>query len=135
MNNSFKIIGFVFVIFSLASYTVASTPFLQQIDITSYKQCSQPFTPQRGWPQIYSDGYQDNAFNIDIDSEDNIIVTGFSVQETSCNAFTIKYDSEGNKLWNASYNSGTSDVGFSIVVDNNDAILIFGYSGNLRQLC
>ena len=131
MNNILKIIGCAFVLLTLTSNAVASTPYLQQINISNHKQQYQPLNNQGGWPQIYTGGYQDNALNIDIDSEDNIIVTGFSFQESTCNAYTIKYDGEGNELWSASYNSGTFDVGFSLIVDDNDDILVYGYSGKL----
>lgn len=121
----------MFIFLAFTSQAVASSPFMQQINITNHKQRNQPFIIQGGWPQIYCEGYQDNALKIDIDSEDNIIVTGLSVTSTSCNAYTIKYDSNGNEIWNTSYNSGSNDVGFCLKVDNNDDILVFGYSGIL----
>lgn len=84
-----------------------------------------------GWPQIYDGGIEDCAQKIAIDSNDNIIVSGYSVYGSKSNADTIKYDSEGNELWHASYNSGTNDVGWGLTVDDNDNVIIFGYSGIL----
>lgn len=131
MNNTFKIICCVWVFLALTCHAAASTYLTSEIKITNTTEPHQPIFTQGGWPQIYSGGYQDNALDIKIDSKDNIIVTGFSVQTTSCNAYTIKYDNEGNEIWNASYNSGRYDVGFFLTIDNNDDIIILGYSGKL----
>ena len=131
MNNTVKIMCCMFVLIAFTTHAVASPHIMSKINITTNIQPHQTLITLGGWPQIYSEGYQDNALDIDIDSEDNVIVTGFSVEQTSCNAYTIKYDNEGNIIWNASYNSGRSDVGFYTTVDNNDDILVFGYSGIL----
>jgi hypothetical protein len=131
VNKLFKIIGCLLILLTLSSYAVAGPSFMQKINIQNTKKSNTPFISGRGWPQIYDDGYEDDALNIGIDSQDNIIVTGFSFQGSDSNALTIKYDSDGNEIWNTQYNSGKNDAAFLIAVDNNDDIIIFGYSGKL----
>jgi hypothetical protein len=131
VNNTVKLFGCIVLVLALTSHVVASTTFMDQPTTITKKMRTQPMIIQGGWPQIYSAEYQANALNIAIDSHDNILVTGFAVSQTSCNAVTIKYDNEGNELWNASYNSGTNDIGYCVSVDDNDDIIVFGYSGKL----
>ncbi|PSR01029.1 MAG: hypothetical protein BRD50_09335 [Bacteroidetes bacterium SW_11_45_7] len=74
----------------------------------------------------------DQATDIAIDENHNVIVTGFSYSDTTNdkNLITIKYDSSGNKQWINAYN-GTGDqddVPAAVVVDGNDNIYVTGGS-------
>jgi len=131
VNKLFKIIGCMLILLTLSSCTVAGSGFMKNISIQNPQNTNKSVIFGRGWPQIYDDGYQDESLNIDIDSEDNIIVTGLTFLGTKSNVLTIKYDSNGNEIWTAQYDSGKSDVAFSLAVDNNNNIIIFGYSGKL----
>ena len=133
MNNTYKMIGAAFVFLFMMCTTASSVSFFvqRQSDISANNILDNPFILKLGWPQIYNGGYDDSALNIVIDSQDSIIVTGYSANESYYKAYTVKYNSDGSELWNASYNSGTHDLGISLTVDSNDNILVFGYSGKI----
>ena len=133
LNNTYKILGAVFVFLILISTAAVSTPLLKDRQINSYSKNIVHHTSiiKDGWPQIYNGKSEDFALNMVIDSKDNVIVTGYSAQGSYANTYTIKYDSSGNELWNASYDSGTHDVGFFLAVDSNDNIFVLGYFGKL----
>ena len=86
-----------------------------------------------GWPQIFDKGIEDCANAIDIDSEGNIIVVGYSGYIT--NTFSeeldfliVKYDSDGNEIWNVTYDSSYYDLGWDVTVDSNDNIFAYGFN-------
>ena len=88
---------------------------------------------ESGWPQIYDKGIEDSSSAIIIDSQGDIIVTGYTgyIVDNSTDVvdfLTIKYDSEGNELWNVSFDSGTYDFAWDIAVDSFDNIIVFGFN-------
>jgi len=132
--NNFKTIVAILFIFLLCTSASANLSHSLDLKIKTSKEEKLIFDTienQSGWPQIYDGGIEDCAQKIAIDSNDNIIVSGYSVYGSRSNADTIKYDSEGNELWHKSYNSGTNDVGWGLTVDDNDNVIVFGYSGIL----
>jgi hypothetical protein len=133
VNKNYKIISSIFIFLILILTTTSSASFLNQpgYKTISKNKTDQPITIREGWPQIYKGDHDAFASDIVIDSQDNIIVTGYSGEGSSYNAYTIKYDNNGNEIWSASYNSGKHDVGYYISIDRNDNIYILGYSGNL----
>jgi uncharacterized delta-60 repeat protein len=77
------------------------------------------------WP-----GSDDEAQGIAVDSGDNIIVTGYAGGDSSYDYCTVKYDSNGTELWNATYDSGGDDRAFAAAVDSNDNVIVTGRSAN-----
>jgi uncharacterized delta-60 repeat protein len=83
------------------------------------------------WSKSYDGGYNDTAHGVAVDSEDNIIVTGFSHNATGNekdNYYTIKYDKDGNEIWNKSYADGETDQAAAVAVDSKDNIIVTGCS-------
>ena len=76
----------------------------------------------------------DRAEAIAIDSNNNIYVTGYSVDPggTNRDAVTIKYDTEGNEVWVATYSSGDDYYYYvnAMAIDGGDNIYV---TGKLRQ--
>jgi len=95
-----------------------------------------------GWPKIYDKGIEDYSSAITIDTQGNIIVTGYTgyfENDTEVLDFlTVKYDSEGNELWNTTFDSGTYDYAWDIVSDSEDNIIVLGFNwttyGDLQNL-
>ncbi|HID41824.1 MAG TPA: hypothetical protein EYP33_06695, partial [Pyrodictium sp.] len=79
------------------------------------------------WNKRYDSGGDDYGFlglmGIGIDSQDNIVITGYA----KGNIHTIKYDSLGNVLWSKTYFNGW---GTDLVIDSQDNIYITGSIGN-----
>jgi uncharacterized delta-60 repeat protein len=81
------------------------------------------------WSKSYDGGYNDEANGVAVDSEDNIIVTGFSHNATGNEKddyYTIKYDQDGNEIWNKSYTDGGTDQAMAVAVDSQDNIIVTG---------
>jgi uncharacterized protein (TIGR02217 family) len=80
-------------------------------------------------PVIYEEsGYQQCAYDVAVDSQDNIIVTGKVTDDQSWNYLTIKYDKEGNMIWSRGYDGGQFDAALRVAVDSEDNIFVTGTS-------
>jgi len=82
--------------------------------------------PKNVWNRTYDSGGTDAAESVAVDSDDNVIVTGYSDD----NYFTIKYDENGTELWNRTYDSGSIDRAYGITTDSKNNVIITGYVGN-----
>lgn len=80
------------------------------------------------WNRSYGGGSDYYAYAVAVDSNGNVIVTGYQPFETNPDYTTIKYNSNGELLWNKSYDSGAKDEAFAIAVDSHDNIIIAGNS-------
>jgi len=85
------------------------------------------------WTAFYTDtatGW-DEAYAIALDSDNNVVVTGYSESSTSADAATVKYNSQtGTQLWAARYN-GTgipTDYAQAIATDHLGNVYIHGIS-------
>jgi len=95
-----------------------------------------------GWPQIYDKGIEDYSSAVTVDTQGNIIVTGYTgyTENTTdvVDFLTIKYDDEGNELWNTTFDSGTYDYAWDIISDSRDNVIVFGFNwttyGDLQDL-
>ncbi len=73
----------------------------------------------------------DTAKAITLDAQQNIIVTGTSFNGANEDVYTVKYDANGNEVWNITYNneSNGNDTPSDIIVDNEGDIVIAGQNG------
>jgi len=82
------------------------------------------------WSRTYSDtGSDDPATAIAVDSDDNIIVTGYIWNGSSFDYHTIKYDgSDGTVLWEHTFNSAVNgnDYATSVAVDSLNNVYVGG---------
>jgi uncharacterized delta-60 repeat protein len=85
------------------------------------------------WEARYNglgDNY-DYASAITVDRSGNVYVTGYSDNLWTCQDYaTVKYDSDGRRLWVAIYNGGANDNdrASSIAVDLSGNVYVTGYS-------
>jgi len=81
------------------------------------------------WHKAYDSDRDDLALDVAVDSEDNIIVTGYTKNgDGNTDYYTIKYDQDGNEIWNKSYDGGNNDEAHGVTVDSNDNVIVTGYS-------
>ena len=62
-----------------------------------------------------------------VDSNDNIIITGWTGNALTKSCWTIKMDGDGTEIWNETYHEDMEDYGVDIAVDSNDDIVIEGF--------
>jgi uncharacterized delta-60 repeat protein len=77
----------------------------------------------------------ENSFDLVLDHNDNIIVTGFSPGNmTSADFLTIKYNQNGDTLWTSRYDGTGSgyDYATRVIVDSLDNIYITGRSDGIN---
>jgi uncharacterized delta-60 repeat protein len=84
------------------------------------------------WTKYYTSSTGvDMAHGVAIDSLNNIIVAGWSVNAagTGDNDYlTIKYDENGNVLWMRNYTGTGADLANGVAVDYSNNIIVTGYS-------
>ena len=92
------------------------------------------------WANNFGSNRYDVAYNVCVDSENNIIVTGM-FQETmtfdggeisltsqgKSDIFVAQFDSNGNAIWASQFGSSRSDYGRGLYIDSNDDIYLTGY--------
>jgi uncharacterized delta-60 repeat protein len=80
------------------------------------------------WPLIFDKDDEDVSNKVIVDSEGNIIVTGYTYNTNSNEGdfLTIKYNNDGEEIWNVTYNGGKIDYTWDLALDSEDNILVFG---------
>lgn len=94
------------------------------------------------WAFSWGANDHDFGYAVDIDSYDDIYVTGYfantvdfdpgpSVVEHTANGgrdvFLVKYDSDGNLVWVHTWGGGDEDVGQNMWIDGNDNVYVGGH--------
>ena len=88
----------------------------------------------RRWVATYSRGHTDIGRDITLDRGGAVYVSGLTYSTTSLEDYlTVKYDSLGNQLWDATYNydslpNGTTDQATAIAVDPQGRVYVTGNS-------
>ena len=79
------------------------------------------------WSQIYDSGRDDEAYDVAVDSQDNIIVTGYTTNASGDEEYcTIKYNKNGNEIWSKTYDSPKTDWAWGVAVDSHDNVIVTG---------
>lgn len=75
---------------------------------------------------VYDSGSYDRCWDVAVDSSDNIIVVGegIVVPGSPRPILIIKYDPEGNEIWNQTFDYYEASYGIFVTVDPDDNIII-----------
>ena len=80
---------------------------------------------------ISNSNLESYGYDIDIDSQDNIIVSGNTFNLIGKDDYyLIKYDSNGNELWKRNYDSGGDDIAYGVSIDSQDNIIVTGQASD-----
>jgi len=81
------------------------------------------------WNKTYNCGNTDYNYGgngIAVDGSGNVYVTGINYDGTYPDFRTIKYDNNGNIIWDRAYNSGKYDAAYGIAVDGSGNVYVTG---------
>ena len=121
-NKELKII---LIIFSITiSFTFTFT--ISVIGSTLFKNM--------GWIRNWGGQNKDLGRGIAIDSNDNIYITGVTLNYGEDGLFLIKYDIFGTILWNKTWGIEGSESGYRIAIDSSDNIYVLGGTMNNSDL-
>ncbi|MFH1725630.1 MAG: Ig-like domain-containing protein [Elusimicrobiota bacterium] len=80
------------------------------------------------WVRYHSTGGEDRPTDVEVDGNGDMVLTGYTPGSGS-DYITIKYDTDGNKLWEARYHGGNgSDYAVKLAIDGDNNIYVAGYS-------
>ena len=100
------------------------------------------FSPNgnRLWGTYYGGQNYTDISGIKVDSQDNVIITGTTESQTaistigsykpnlsgSSDAFLVKFNNSGTRIWGTYFGGEYQDLGFDIGIDNNNNIYMIG---------
>lgn len=100
------------------------------------------FSPEgiRLWGTYYGGQYYTDLADIKIDLQNNVVVTGATLSQTNISttgsykstltgysdAFLVKFNNNGVRLWGTYFGGEDQDLGFAVDVDNNNNIYLIG---------
>jgi len=82
------------------------------------------------WDTVWNGSVLDWGYGVAVDSNDNIIITGYTGNFT-VHAFVVKYSGSGVLLWEAIGAGFDADYGVSVAVDSQDNIVVTGVAANM----
>ena len=86
--------------------------------------------PTEQWIQIYDGTKSDEAHGVAVDSQNNIIVTGYTRIVNDENCLTIKYLPDGTQSTSILFSYYSKSRPNGVTVDSSDNIIITGYKNN-----
>ncbi|TFF89843.1 MAG: hypothetical protein EU548_06035 [Promethearchaeota archaeon] len=82
------------------------------------------------WNRTWGGPESDQAFAVGIDPLNNIYITGFSNSFSANKDITlVKYDDDGNKLWNTTWGSSYGDESWTLDFDSAGYAYVAGHRG------
>ncbi len=88
------------------------------------------------WMQTWGSSKNDLGYDVSVDRDDNIYVTGnaggsFDGQSNNgdYDLFLTKFNSSGTKQWTRIWGSDESDGGYGVIVDGNNNVYVAGHTG------
>ena len=83
-------------------------------------------SPPITWIRVYNNNYDDKAYAVTTDTNNNVIVTGVSKIDGIDRSHTIKYDSNGNYIFDITSDLPYPSASYDVAVDSQNSIIIVG---------
>ncbi|MFW9972595.1 MAG: hypothetical protein ACFFDF_20580, partial [Candidatus Odinarchaeota archaeon] len=86
------------------------------------------------WNRTWGGNYEDEGWAIALDSNNNVYATGFTTPSLipgTRDIVVVKYNKEGNLLWNRSWGTIDNEEAYGIAIDSADNVYIGGSSGSI----
>lgn len=86
------------------------------------------------WTHQFGSGAADNAVAVALDSDDNILVAGYTAGNLGSpnaggqDAFVTKINNGGAPVWTHQFGTSAGDYAYGVAVDSEDNVLIAGYT-------
>ncbi|MBI5475867.1 MAG: SBBP repeat-containing protein [Ignavibacteriales bacterium] len=87
------------------------------------------------WTRYYNNPFNlgSTLYDMDVDKQGNVIITGGSGGNNYDDFFTVKFDSSGNELWAKRFNDGDIDVSHALAIDDIGNVYVTGPSWVVNQ--
>ena len=83
------------------------------------------------WTKSFDGPYlQDWAYDIELDSEGNLVICGGTRKSSEKDLQVISYNYSGTLLWNKTYNISTDEMCYGLAIDSSDNIILTGLIDN-----
>jgi hypothetical protein len=82
------------------------------------------------WNYTWGGANSDRAFDVRFDGNNYLYITGYTVSfgPSSFNLFLLKYDLDGNKIWNRTWGGDGQEEGLGLGIGNDGYIYVNGYT-------
>ncbi len=130
MRRKIIFILFILSMMTLFSFCELEKEYFHSIDI--FPNLS--ILPELDWWETWDNGDGDKAFDIAIDSEDNIFVVGETDVGNVYDIVLLKYNSSGSLIWNKTWDSYDYERPYAIALDTSGNIYVTGKSGPSTSL-
>ena len=110
---------------------VANNDFgIIKIDPKYYFKESSSISAATVWAKTFGTTSRDDGQSLDIDSNDNLYVSGFTAGsgQGSNDVFVLKIDKNANILWKRTYGSTSGDIGNAIKASLDGSVYVWGIS-------
>ncbi|HML20316.1 MAG TPA: alpha/beta hydrolase-fold protein [Aggregatilinea sp.] len=117
--------------------SIEGQPHLGEMDAVVTKRDA---NGQALWTQQLGTGMTDRPYGVAVDSQDNVLVVGYTAGDLDGkhaaiegdDAFLIKLAPDGSVLWTVQFgDAGAADRGYGLAVAPDDAIYVTGYTKGL----
>lgn len=84
------------------------------------------------WNRTWGGNLNDEARDVVVDVSNNVYITGntYSFGAGESDVMVVKYNPDGNQLWNHTWGGSSWDEGRGIAIDGTGSIFLTGYTGS-----
>jgi len=86
------------------------------------------------WNRTWGGSEIDTCYDIDVDSTNHLYLVGYTTSfGFGGDTFIIKYDTDGNQLWNQTWGGSKKEVAYGLIIDNYNDIYVTGSTNSFGE--